>query len=97
MRTTASFCLVAILLLVALVRFYPYLERGASLRGWGVPRVAKAQSASNRKVKVWVNTRSGFYYCRGTRWYGKIKPGAYMTQDDALQRGYRSVSSEVCQ
>ncbi len=33
LRTTAAFFLVVILLLVALVHFYPYLERGASLRG----------------------------------------------------------------
>ena len=38
--------------------------------------------------EVWVNTRSGKYRKPGSRFYGKIKQGQYMSELDALDRGY---------
>ena len=38
---------------------------------------------------VWVNTESGVYHKRGTRWYGKTKKGKYMLESDAVKAGYK--------
>jgi hypothetical protein len=38
--------------------------------------------------EVWVNTRSGKYFKPGSRYYGKTKQGKFMTEIDALDRGY---------
>ncbi len=47
-------------------------------------------------AKVWVNKQSGFYHCPGTTFYGKVQPGAYMSQGEALQGGYRPIGNEPC-
>jgi hypothetical protein len=38
--------------------------------------------------EVWVNTRSGKYWKPGSRFYGKTKEGEFMSELDALDRGY---------
>jgi hypothetical protein len=38
--------------------------------------------------EVWVNTRSGKYFLPGSRYHGKTKEGAYMTEQEAQARGY---------
>src|SRR6266446_1719460 len=43
---------------------------------------------------VWVNTDSGVYHQRGTRWYGKTKKGKYMTEADAVRAGYKAAKKE---
>jgi len=43
---------------------------------------------------VWVNTDSGVYHKRGTRWYGKTKKGKYMTEADAIRAGYKPAKKE---
>ena len=47
-------------------------------------------------VKVWTYKKTGWYYCPDSRFYGKLKPGKYMTQDEALERGYRPAAQEPC-
>ena len=32
-------------------------------------------AGGNTHLRVWVNTRSGFYYCPESKLYGRIKPG----------------------
>ena len=48
----------------------------------------KAPPASSAGM-VWVNTDSGVYHKRGTRWYGRTKKGKYMTEADAIKAGQR--------
>ncbi len=48
-------------------------------------------------IKVWLNTASGVYHCTGTRWYGATKAGAYMTQKEAQDKGYRPAEGHRCQ
>ena len=39
--------------------------------------------------QVWVNTRSGKYWKPASRYYGKTKRGEYMSEKEAVQKGYR--------
>jgi hypothetical protein len=44
---------------------------------------------------VWVNTRSGKYWKPGSRYYGKTKEGEFMSELDALYRGYSPAGGKV--
>lgn len=48
------------------------------------------------KHPVWVNMRSGLYYCRQSKFYGRMRPGFPMRQGNALQKGYRPAEGNVC-
>jgi hypothetical protein len=37
---------------------------------------------------VWVNTKSGKYWKPGSRYYGKTKQGEYLSEKEAVQKGY---------
>jgi hypothetical protein len=39
--------------------------------------------------QVWVNTRSGKYWKPGSLYYGKTKRGEYISEKEAIQKGYR--------
>jgi hypothetical protein len=39
--------------------------------------------------QVWVNTKSGKYWQPGSRYYGKTKQGEYLSEEEAVQKGYR--------
>ncbi|MCL5005429.1 MAG: hypothetical protein M1404_02750 [Acidobacteria bacterium] len=84
-----------VLLLVALAVLAPVLaqRRGIS---WLPKLSADQQETHNFARRVWVNRRSGFYYCQKSRSYGKIYPGFYVRQDAALQRGYRPAEGKMC-
>jgi hypothetical protein len=49
----------------------------------------RAPEAADTAGQVWVNTRSGKYWEPGSRFYGKTKQGQYMSEEEALQKGYR--------
>lgn len=38
---------------------------------------------------VWINTDTGVYHKKGSRWYGKTKHGKYMLEADAIRAGYK--------
>jgi DNA uptake protein ComE-like DNA-binding protein len=46
-----------------------------------------------QKGMVWVNTDSGIFHKEGDRWYGKTKQGEFMTEADALKKGYREAKN----
>ena len=54
------------------------------------------RSALNGSAKVWVSSRSGFYYCNDSTIFGKMTPGSYMAQGEALQKGYRPAEAQPC-
>ena len=49
----------------------------------------KPSAPAEQSVKVWVNTPSGVYHYPGQRWYGRTKHGEYMTEKEAIVKGYR--------
>ncbi len=46
--------------------------------------------------RVWTVKKTGWYYCPDSKLYGKFKPGIYMTEEDALERGYRPAGGYAC-
>ena len=94
--------IIAVIGLAMLVVLAPYLARH---RGTPAVVLAKIQKmsfnqksspVSDMKHSVWVNRRSGLYYCHGSRFYGKMWPGEYLQQGVALQRGFRPAEGNVC-
>ncbi|WP_338416322.1 signal peptide protein [uncultured Sphaerotilus sp.] len=56
---------------------------------------AAAQPAAGGGAgKVWVNGK--VYHCEGTKFYGKTKKGAYMTEADAKAKGAHVGKGQVC-
>jgi hypothetical protein len=45
---------------------------------------------SSAAAKVLVNTSSGKYFRPGQQWYGKTKRGEYMSEAEAIRKGYRA-------
>jgi hypothetical protein len=39
--------------------------------------------------QVWVNTETRVYHREGSRFYGTTRKGKYMTEQDAIQAGYK--------
>ena len=78
-------------------------ERGAPYRFGAAPSSIPASSAgvsapvpppsNGSSTLVWVNTRSGVYHYPGSRWYGKTSQGAYMTEKEAISKGYRAAKN----
>jgi hypothetical protein len=95
-RANPTFYPIIILLLVALVIFSPALPKLEPLDRV-LKILPKTATVSKPDVKVWVNQRSGFYYCEDSALYGKTQPGAFMTQGEAWQTGYRPFAKKPCQ
>jgi hypothetical protein len=85
------FLLLDILFLPPLVEKWGAVDRVDRLPQLNTPTVAAATI-----VKVWAYKKTGLYYCPDSKLYGKIKPGVYMTQEKALERGYRPAGQDPC-
>jgi len=55
---------------------------------------AQKTARQPKETTVWVNTATGVYHKRGSRWYGKTKKGKYMTEADAIRAGYKAAGTE---
>jgi hypothetical protein len=53
------------------------------------PTARGVPQGSDIASQVWVNTRSGKYWKPGSLYYGKTKQGQYMSEEEAIQKGYR--------
>src|SRR6266446_1785377 len=65
----------------------------ARLHSFGVSRSACVRTATHAdsprsEAYTWVNTRSGKYWKSGSRFYGKTKEGEFMSESEAISRGY---------
>ncbi len=85
------FLLLDILFLPPLVEKWEAVDRVDRLPQLNTPTVAAATN-----VKVWTYKKTGLYYCPDSKLYGKLKPGVYMTQEKALERGYRPAGQDPC-
>ena len=47
----------------------------------------------DRATMVWVNTRTGVFHLRGSRWYGRTKDGEYMSISQAEKDGYSAAEN----
>ena len=81
------------LLVVGLVVLYPILNLPPLSQLFQPPAKAVKEKSS---TKIWANRRSGFYYCPDSKFYGKVTPGVYMSESEALQNGYRPVGNQPC-
>ena len=91
-----------VLLLAALAALAPSLVK---YRDAPAAVVAKLQAMSappppapttNMGHRVWVNPRSGLYYCRDSKFYGKLHPGISLRQESALLKGFRPAEGQKC-
>lgn len=84
-----------LILMAALVVFFMPWRIWSELFSGLAPGKTKLNTL-NQSATVWVSTRSGFYYCSESTLFGKIGPGLYMAQGEALQKGYRPAEAEPC-
>ena len=93
-RAKSSLLPVFLILAVALVVFSPVLKNWEPFAKL-IPSESKV-SASDNPVKVWVNERSGFYYCPGSALFRKVQPGRSLPLSEALQKGYQPAEGQTC-
>lgn len=62
-----------------------------------VPRRAPLGEGEGSLAIVWVNTRSGVYYCQGSFLYGATPYGTFMTERQALATGATPARGRRCQ
>jgi len=53
-------------------------------------------ATAQEPATVWVDTRSGVYYCAGSREHGGTTEGRYLAETDARRRGYRPDGGRAC-
>src|ERR1035437_10039380 len=93
-RANENILIIGSLILLVYLITSPVLER------WiGADRLAQFNEqnvSAATVVKVWTYKKTGRYYCPDSQFYRIFKPGMYMTQDDAPERGYRAAAQEPC-
>lgn len=65
------------------------------VRKWGSGNLQMAKAPEGVK-KVWVNTSKRVYYCPDYKQNGKTKKGGYMSEADAIAKGFHSVTGNMC-
>ena len=52
-------------------------------------KATRPEAAGGGHGLVWVNTEAGVYHREGSPFYGTTEKGKYMTEQDAVQAGYK--------
>ena len=60
------------------------------------PASRRTSPAPLNSGQVWVNPDSHVYHCPGSRWYGKTKQGAYMSEAQAQAQGAKPNHGKAC-
>lgn len=87
--------IIAFLLLLSLIVIFSALNNWSPISRLRAA-ARKTRVVNEEDVSVWVGMRSGFYYCHDSQSYGKLMPGKYMHQGEALQRGYQPFQGTLC-
>jgi general secretion pathway protein A len=48
------------------------------------------------EIQVWLDARSGFYYCPGTQLYGKSQDGKFVTEREAQRERFQAANHSAC-
>lgn len=59
-------------------------------------QLAGTPAAHAGDTRVWVNTNSGVYHCPGGQYYGNTKHGEFLSESEAVTRGYRAAYNRPC-
>ena len=94
-RTKLPFTTIFAILIAALAVFWPVVRKLPPIEGFLT--VPARRPITVPKSKVWINRRSGLYYCRKSAAYGKLAPGAYMDQAEANEAGYSPAANAGCE
>jgi hypothetical protein len=97
-RTCQNILVIGSFLLVFSSLFLPLLPPLVGKRAMleGFPQLGESSVAAGGIDRVWVFKKTGLYYCPDSRYYGKLKPGFYMTQEQAIGHGYQPVAQDPC-
>jgi hypothetical protein len=93
-RVNENLLVIGTLILLVYLISPPGLERWK--RASGLDQLKEHTVSAATVVEVWIYKKTAQYYCPDSKFYGKFKPGMYMMQGDALQRGYRPAAEESC-
>jgi hypothetical protein len=93
-RAHENVLMIGSLILLGYLIATPIFEKWSATTG--LPQLQEQTVSAATIVKVWIFKKTGLYYCPDSHLYGKFKPGMYMMQDDALERGYRPAAQEPC-
>jgi len=94
-RTCQNIVLIGSFFMLLNMLFLPSL-----VEKWGavdrLPQLNTPTVTAATIIKVWTYKKTGLYYCPDSKLYGKVKHGVYMTQEKALERGYRPAGQNSC-
>jgi hypothetical protein len=98
-RSCQNIVLIGSLFLLFSILFLPSLplvEKWGADHAYQLAPLNTPTVAASTNIKVWTYKKTGLYYCPDSKLYGKVKPGVYMTQEKALERGYRPAGQDPC-
>jgi hypothetical protein len=91
-----AFWVVLGLLVFAFVVFMPALKQLPLDEFLPNIHITRKPATAKTEERVWVNKRSGFYYCPNAHGYGTLVPGEFMTRGEAVQKGFRPAPNVPC-
>ncbi len=65
--------------------------------GLAEPPAARPVRTGNPDARVWVDLRTGLYYCPGSELYGNTRGGKFATQRDARQDRFEPAARKPCE
>lgn len=65
--------------------------------GLAEPPAARPVHTGNPDARVWVDLRTGLYYCPGSELYGNTRGGKFATQRDARQDRFEPAAKKPCE
>ena len=76
------------------VRYFPQVA--AVLHLSAPARDVALPSGANAQVKVWVDLKTGLYYCPGSGSYGRTRSGRFLSQTEARLANFEPAERKEC-